>query len=101
MKKNIIFVALAVALAGGLAAIAEDNENGATSKYHYDGCLPVREGCEALVLTNMTIATLADCTFKATMCGAWVNEGKPKVVRGYNLDYHEGERLSVQFQCSD
>lgn len=44
MKKNIIFVALAVVLADGLAAIAEDNENGATSKYHYDGCLPVREG---------------------------------------------------------
>ena len=101
MTKNIIFVALAVALAGGLAAIAEDNENGATSKYHYDGCLPVREGSEVLVFTNMTIATLADCTFKATMCGAWVNEGKPKVVRGYNLDYREGERLSVQFQCSD
>lgn len=103
MKNRIVFAVLAagVMAGGGVALVAESVGAGEAREYRYDGCLPTKEGGDVVVFTNATIATLAKCTFEGTMCGAWVNEGKPKEVRGYNMDYREGERLSVQFQCSD
>lgn len=95
-KRGIAHAAIAcMALTIGGGGFAADAE------YLHDGYLPVRKGCEAVVFTNATIAALSKCTFEGTMGGAWVNEGNPKKVRGYNMDYREGERLSVQFQCSD
>ncbi|MBR1871003.1 MAG: thioredoxin family protein, partial [Kiritimatiellae bacterium] len=104
MKKSLFALAAAMLFCGALRAETEEtveNDPDEKVKFHYEGILPVREGESAVVFTNIAVSTLAGCSFKATMCGAWVNEGKPKVVRGYNKDYREGESLSIQFQCSD